>query len=337
MTSTFQQPLLDTGVQEGDDCGTSTNGPLWYIGILWYRVMFVFAPVPLDSFAEAVDIQSVAMRFVPRLPSYLSFSSKVSIYFILFATHLNVYTWFAQIAATMVVVSAWNNNQQPYLKMLALLLISGHCVLGARAVGRTIFGMKLKSGTLSPADVIAFDIGFWNPTMVSCALGTLSLLYHGAAFDELKASGYFSQQTIHFTWMGLYIAIYAWMIDVILRLAWILIAKRLNKDFKACMTYRVLSAIPNVKYVTECSICLSTTTTEACRMPCSHVFHRSCITQWARTSLNGHVLSCPMCRHVPDLWTSPSGTIHDICPPSSDNESVAEVEEFPPHSGRSLA
>jgi hypothetical protein len=177
---------------------------------------------------------------------------------------------------------------------------------------------------MSVEDGIMIDVGFWNPSMAAWAFGTWNLLYHGEAFAEITANSHFSIQIIGLAQAGLHLAIYAWMVDIVLRLSWVVIAKRMRNEFKACLAYRILAQLPDVMYEVECPICLSITTTDACQLPCRHVFHRSCITQWARTN-EGHGLNCPVCRAVPDLKSSFSAF-----PPASsysNHEIVVEVQE----------
>merc|ERR1719281_2056961 len=120
------------------------------------------------------------------------------------------------------------------------------------------------------------------------------------------------------------------MIDVIMRLSWLAIAKRMQIEFNKCLTHRVLAQMPDVTRVVDCPICLSPTTTEACQLSCGHIFHRSCFMQWARVAservasemgvYNG--VNCPMCRTVPDPY-------HLSPPPTStlNHEVALEVRE----------
>ena len=46
----------------------------------------------------------------------------------------------------------------------------------------------------------------------------------------------------------------------------------------------------------ECSVCLdafSASSLRACKLPCGHIFHRRCITEWLRVDVR-----CPNCRHA---------------------------------------
>eukprot|EP00746_Dinoflagellata_sp_MGD_P022865 gnl/MRDRNA2_/MRDRNA2_153529_c0_seq1.p1 gnl/MRDRNA2_/MRDRNA2_153529_c0~~gnl/MRDRNA2_/MRDRNA2_153529_c0_seq1.p1 ORF type:complete len:319 (-),score=32.57 gnl/MRDRNA2_/MRDRNA2_153529_c0_seq1:303-1259(-) len=296
-----RQPLLDDASRNGGAAGITSGG-------FWFVVMFVFAPVPLDSFALAVDVKSFASRCFPKCPPYLSSVSKICIYFIVIATHLNLYTWFGAVFSTGVVLCS-RPFTQPHLRTLAIFLMVGHCILIVRALGRIFFGMKLRgSKGIRPEDLasreLAVDIAFWNPIMASWSAGTLWALLKGKAVAELRANSNSTDETINFAIAALYFAIYAWLMDIILRMAWIMIMSSLNNDFKACLTYRLLFQIPDVNLVTECPICLNQTVTDACKMHCGHVFHRACLTQWARTIYDGQELSCPMCRSVPKLLAS---------------------------------
>lgn len=308
-----QQPFLENVGRAGGRVDTNLSR-------LLNRIMFVFAPVPLESFAEVVAIQLVAGSLFPKLPSYMSSGCKMCIYFILLATHLNFCTWFGQLAATWVVLGSQALDQH-HVRKLAYILIFGHFVLGARAFTRLLTRLKLDSKAIKVEDVLFIDIGFWNPMMGAWALNTWRFLHNESVFFELTVSGHFSTRFINFALAALNVASYAWMTDIILRLAWLGIAKNLEKDFQACATDRILSEIKDADYEEECSICLEITSTDACRLPCGHAFHRSCFTHWARRAVEGRGLkglSCPLCRAVPESIASLSEL--PLEPSTSSNE-----------------
>lgn len=274
---------------------------------IWYAIMFVFAPVPLDSFAAAVDVKSVFSRYSPRVPTYLSINSRISVYFIIVAAHLAFYTWIAQLASTLIVLAS-QPLPKTHLGHLALALVYGHLVLVARALGRKLIGFKIKR-VLPPecrgTSECHFDIGFWTIWMVLYVLSVGCMLQKEETVAELRANGYFSQQTIDLTLVTMRVVLYIWVITVIMRIFWGIYARCLEDDFNRCMAYRILNQIPDVAYVEECAICLCESATKACQLPCGHVFHRACLEDWAATRTDGRGLSCPMCRAVPaltDFW-----------------------------------
>ena len=90
----------------------------------------------------------------------------------------------------------------------------------------------------------------------------------------------------------------------------------------------------------ECSICLASLTeveaNEVLRLPCYHVFHRSCIIEYCRSEVSRHgsattaaaiSLSCPECRRdIP--WTS-YPELHDELAHMADQQHKAEVAAVP--------
>lgn len=49
----------------------------------------------------------------------------------------------------------------------------------------------------------------------------------------------------------------------------------------------------NIKYDTECSICLDFLEVDLVQLPCNHVFHENCINRYIKVSCN---VVCPTCR-----------------------------------------
>jgi hypothetical protein len=261
--------------------------------------MFVFAPVPLGSLAAAIDVKRVAGQCFPRLPSYLSRQSLLSVHLILITSHINFYVWFAQLTSTLLILCS-RPFSLPHLKELALIQILGHVILGARAVLRKRAAEDLKSKGWSILDAgyreLAFDMFALTLPMASYTFRTLVLLKEGTASTEFRECGYLSQQSIDFALAATYFVTYAWLLNIILRFAWVVAAVRLYTDFKDCLMRRIWCQIPDVEQVRECAICLADTDTEACLMPCGHIFHVYCLESWARTRVDGSGLSCPMCR-----------------------------------------
>jgi len=319
------QPLLGNSVGAGGQRAGNLGG-------LLDGITFVFAPVPVDAFADAVDIQSVQRRFFPRLSPEMSLSSKICIYALLLATQLNFLAWFGHVVATCVVIGSqpWEaplNFHPSFARKLALYVILGHGVLAARAFCRLLLGRKVQSKALTVWDLTLIDVGFWNPTMAGWAIGVWYLLHQFGvdAFAELASSGNFSPLITSVAKAGLDCAIIAWMLDVIMRMSWLAIAKRMQVEFNKCLTHRVMqnaSEMPDANIVVDCPICLSATTTEACQLSCGHIFHRSCFMQWARVAservasdmgvYNG--VNCPMCRTVPDPYHSSPPVVPDPDP-----------------------
>lgn len=298
----FENPVIIENREIHEEEGITSGG-------LWYCIMFIFAPIPLDSLAAAVDIRAVARRCLPKLPSYLSRQSQMAIYFILAATNVCFYTWLLQLFSTVVLLSS-----QPFIRrestlcLLTWWLIVGHLVLILRAWGRKLVGDALKEKGWAP-EVTAYteltiDIGFWNSVMAVYVVRTWILLGKGDIWTELRADGYTPPLTCSLALFAVYAVCNAWVIDIILRLAWVVIASLLEADFKGCLTFRVLESLPDTDVIEQCSICFDDTDTDGCEMPCKHIFHRSCLTGWARTRSTGAGLSCPMCRRVPELITS---------------------------------
>ena len=78
---------------------------------------------------------------------------------------------------------------------------------------------------------------------------------------------------------------------------------RLNKICSDCNLESLLNHTENVEVDDDCSICYNSLKEDSIKLRCSHTFHRTCISQWIKTSP-----TCPMCRTNVFLCTNCNGT-----------------------------
>lgn len=78
---------------------------------------------------------------------------------------------------------------------------------------------------------------------------------------------------------------------------------RLNKICSHCNLNNIDEHSEQVTNSDDCSICYSPLEEDAVKLRCTHMFHKSCITEWIKTSA-----TCPICRSNIYICTNCNGT-----------------------------
>lgn len=278
---------------------------------LVYAIWFVFAPIPLHSLAASIDISTLTSRCCVRLPEYLSLKSRCSIYAIALSTHVSFYASIGLFIATFLVgkfvllqhrASAPIDRHVHHLYDWVRLALA---LLVARTVIRYFIKWDLQNRRevrLSFADKARIeyyvDLVFWSSFMILCT-ARLRLFMVVDDAPEMLSHGSLSKVEVNVFTALMWVFINSWIADIVLRFLWLGIHLILEADFESSHVHRLISVLPAVTILQECSICLNEGSDEKLSLPCGHAFHKCCLVSWARTchhGLGGSGISCPLCR-----------------------------------------
>ena len=78
---------------------------------------------------------------------------------------------------------------------------------------------------------------------------------------------------------------------------------KLNKICSHCNLQDIDNHSERIKHPDDCSICYSSLEEESVKLRCTHMFHKTCITEWIKTSA-----TCPICRSSVFVCSACNGT-----------------------------
>jgi len=269
-----------------------------------YLVWFIFAPIPINSLAAAIDIKALTSQCCVILPDYLSRRSKFFIYSVALLTHVNVFTWLGLCVATALSYAIDLQHPQPMVSHFVYLLRLAHCIMIARTGVRWWVARDIRKRGLglSGAAGVEYhtDLIMWSSFMIGGIVKGMIWLKKDDLWKEM-AMGPLTTGQVDLVQTLVSAFINGWIADVILRFLWLCLSPGIEADFKSSLQYRLVAALPTIASMEQCSICLSEGAEseeggEACEMPCSHCCHRACLVSWARACRQESSFSCPLCR-----------------------------------------
>jgi hypothetical protein len=78
---------------------------------------------------------------------------------------------------------------------------------------------------------------------------------------------------------------------------------KLHKVCSSCHLNNIDDHVESIKHTDDCSICYSSLEEESVKLRCSHMFHKTCITEWIKSSA-----TCPICRSSVFVCANCNGT-----------------------------